>query len=42
MFFFFLKDLAAKLQTQLDKARKLKENRAQIPARKSEEEVRTQ
>nr|XP_056714106.1 CWF19-like protein 2 [Euleptes europaea] len=30
-------DLAAKLQTQLDNARKLKESRAQIPARKSEE-----
>ncbi|XP_060090847.1 CWF19-like protein 2 [Heteronotia binoei] len=34
-------DLAAKLQTQLDKARKLKESRAQIPARKSEEEETT-
>ncbi|XP_015276375.1 PREDICTED: CWF19-like protein 2 [Gekko japonicus] len=32
-------DLAAKLQTQLDKARKLKESRAQIPARKPEEET---
>ncbi|XP_077197687.1 CWF19-like protein 2 isoform X2 [Paroedura picta] len=32
-------DLAAKLQNQLDKARKLKANRAQIPARKSKKET---
>ncbi|XP_061484667.1 CWF19-like protein 2 isoform X2 [Rhineura floridana] len=34
------KDLAAKLQTQLDNARKLKENGAQIQARESEREKR--
>ncbi|XP_054829337.1 CWF19-like protein 2 isoform X2 [Eublepharis macularius] len=32
-------DLAAKLQNQLDNARKLKESRGQIPARKAEEET---
>lgn len=36
-YLFCLKDLAAKLQSQLDKARKLKDSGAQAEARKSDE-----
>lgn len=34
------KDLAAKLQAQLENARKLKESSAHVPARESAKEVR--
>lgn len=40
-YLFCLKDLAAKLQSQLDEARMLKDSRAQAKARKTDEVRKT-